>query len=119
MPVGLIPLLRDEHDVDPVVVGVVGVIREDVRAAIGINPVTADRGARRGGQQQVRMGVGKVVAVGDTSRNGILCTFAENRCNVINSLPGTAANEFWPGQKQRTLYLYLLITNGLDELTSP
>src|ERR1700712_1011712 len=51
MPVGLIPLLRDEHDVDPVVVGVVGVIREDVRAAIDINPVTADRGARRGGQQ--------------------------------------------------------------------
>jgi hypothetical protein len=56
--------LLSEDDVDPVVVRVVGIIWEDVRAAIGINPVTAGRGARRGRQQPIGMGVCEVVAVG-------------------------------------------------------
>jgi hypothetical protein len=29
--------------------------------------------------------------VGDISVNGIVCTFGENRCNVLNSLAGTVA----------------------------
>jgi hypothetical protein len=56
--------------------------------------------------------------VGDTSINRIVCTFAENRCNVINSLAGTVATNFVLA-KSGARYLYPLITIGLFDLTSP
>jgi hypothetical protein len=56
--------------------------------------------------------------IGDTSRNGNLCTFAESRCNVLNYL-ADSNNELRPVQERRILYLGLADYEASGELNSP
>jgi hypothetical protein len=44
--------------------------------------------------------------IGDTSRNGDLCTFAENQRNVFNNLGGRC-NSVWLIEKWSTHFFYI------------